>query len=186
MNTRFKRLSGLVRSGCSDNSFRGKFDSFLRVRRFVVSRALGGRKHPWLGPFIRAVWPFRTIRKREIVLHYAPEIWHEVAPEILLLHWADELKGLERKFAFRLPRVQVFLFSAVGGIRELFGPEYGGLALPAQNAIVVADHSNTHEDVRHELVQSLPTDGIAMRRRSSPRDWRCMSSSVGAVSQLRR
>ena len=172
MNTRFKRLSNLVRAGSSDHSFRGRCDSILRVRRFVVSRALAGWKHPWLGAFIQEVWRFRTTRRRGIVLHYAPEIWHAVAPEILLVHWADELKRLERRFAFRLPRVDVFLFSAVGCIQDIFGP-VGGVALPAQNAIVVIDHAYTHEDVRHELVHlfagrwnrnapPLLTEGLAM------------------------
>jgi len=124
----------------------------LRVHRFVLRRAIGGWNNPWLGAFIREVWRFRTARRREVALHYAPELWHEVMPEILLVQLRDELKALERKFGFRLPRVSVFLFQAVGCVTELFGPRYGGLALPSFNAIVVGEHANTEEDVRHELV----------------------------------
>ncbi len=152
MTTRFKRLSGIIRTGGSDLSWRGRCDSIWRVHRFVASRAFSGWNYPWLGAFIREVWRFRTARGRAAVLHYAPELGHEVMPEILLVQWSDELKALEKTFGFRLPRVSVFLFQAVGCVTEIFGPRYGGLALPAFNAIVVGEHPNSQEDVRHELV----------------------------------
>jgi hypothetical protein len=117
-----------------------------------MSREFLDRNNLWLRPFIREVWRFRTTHRREVVLHYAPELMHDIVPEMLLLRWKDELKSLEAKFHFRLSRVNVFLFSAVGCIKEMFGPEYGALALPSFNAIVVGDHANDHEDVRHELV----------------------------------
>jgi hypothetical protein len=44
----------------------------LRVRGYVFSCAMGNLRAQWLGPFIREVWRFRTVRSREIVLHYAP------------------------------------------------------------------------------------------------------------------
>jgi hypothetical protein len=124
----------------------------LRVRRFVGSFALGGWNNPWLGAFIREVWRYRTTRRHEIVLHYAPELRHEIIPEMLLLQSRAELKALERKFGFRLPRVSVFLFPAVGCVMEVFGPQCAALALPSFNAIVVGDRENSEEDVRHELV----------------------------------
>jgi hypothetical protein len=168
-----KTISRAVRAGQSDHSFAGKWNSLLRVRRFVLSPAFLYRNDQWLRPFVREVWRFRTHYRREIVLHYAPELMHDLVPEMLLLRWKDELKSLEAKFGFRLPRVNVFLFAAAGCISELFGPRYGGLALPTFNSIVVADHANDHEDVRHEFVHlfaarwnlfapPLLTEGLAM------------------------
>lgn len=151
---RFKRLTNAIRLDRSDRSFRGWYESILRVHPFVISRALYGWRQPWLGKFVREIWRFRTARQREVILHYAPELWHEVLPEIFLVQLKDELKALERKFSFRLPRASVFLFPAAGSITELFGSRYAGgaLALPSFDAIVVSEHANDEEDVRHELV----------------------------------
>jgi hypothetical protein len=145
-------VSRATRTGHPDVSFRGKCDSIRRVSRFLVPRALGRWNRPWLDAFLREVWRFRTVRRREVVLHYAPELMHDLVPEMLLLRWREELKLLERKFGFRISRVNVFLFSAVGCVTEIFGPPYAGLALPEFRTIVVGDHENVHEHVRHELV----------------------------------
>jgi hypothetical protein len=148
----FKGLSGIIRSGRPDLSWRGRWDTIWRVRRFVVWHALGGWNQPWLGAFIRQAWQFRSAYSRKIVLHYAPELGHEVAPELLLLHWTNELKRLEARFAFRLWRVQVFLFPSEASVAELFGPRFGGVALASHNAIIVGWRASSDEIVRHELV----------------------------------
>ncbi|HEX5102721.1 MAG TPA: hypothetical protein VFV87_02860 [Pirellulaceae bacterium] len=122
------------------------------MSRFWLSHAIGRSNAPWVQPFIREVWQFRTARRREVVLHYAPELEREFIPETLLLLSKEELTSLARKFGFRLPRVNVFLFSSIGCVTEIFGPEYAGLALPAFNAIVVGEHDTVSEHVRHELV----------------------------------
>ena len=53
---------------------------------------------------MREVWRFRTAYSRKIVLHYAPELGHEVVPELLLLHWTNELKRLCLLYTSPSPR----------------------------------------------------------------------------------
>jgi hypothetical protein len=124
----------------------------MRLRPLLLEGAVDGWRNGWLAPFVREAWRFRTVRSRKVVLHYAPELAQDFIPELLLARCNDELRSLERRFGFRLSRVNVFLFSATGPITEMFGPEYGALALPSSKTIVVGDHASVREDVRHELV----------------------------------
>jgi hypothetical protein len=147
------RAMGQARSRSSGAHFRSAWDKIWRLRKFLMVRGLGGSwSDPWLKAFIEDVWKFRTASSREAVVHYAPEVALEIFPEFLLPQCKDELKKLERRFGFGLGRVNIFLFADAARIAEIFGPEYGGLALSSFNAIVVGYRLNLDEDVRHELV----------------------------------
>ena len=124
------------------------WDALRRVSRFVLR---GRWRDRWISPFIREVWPYHTTSCREVAMHHAPHLGDYV-PELLILRWKDELKTLEKRFGFRLPRVQIFLFPFVCDINNVFGQECGGLALPSFNSIVVGEHATLHEIVRHEFV----------------------------------
>jgi hypothetical protein len=142
--------------GCSPEQIRGLGGTWQAIRRvspFLLMGALPARgPYKWVRPFIRAVWDFRTVRGGRVTLHYSQSLDRNIAPQLLLVAYHDELERLQAKFGFRLRRVNVFLFRTFLPITDIFGPEYGALAEYSSNSIMVGDHPNVDEDIRHELV----------------------------------
>jgi hypothetical protein len=95
---------------------------------------------------------FRTVKEREIVLHYAPELAGQWDLAVLLQRCQAELDHVANRLRVRRrSRVVVFLFSTHREISGIFGPQCAGTALSLANAIIVACDTNLQEYMRHEL-----------------------------------
>jgi hypothetical protein len=114
---------------------------------------LGAWQFRWLWRFAQRVRRFRTMTDGRVVLHYEPGLERRRDLRLLMRDCRADLDQLARQFKFTLRRTPVvYLFHSYRDIASIFGPEYGGTALSAATAIVVADDNALSESVRHELV----------------------------------
>src|SRR5438132_245270 len=106
---------------------------------------------------------FRTARARRIVLHYAPELESAWDMPVFLQRCQEELDRLTDRFGFRVRgRVVIFLFANHQDIGAIFGANYGGLALPLANAILIADKRRLWESIPHEFAHLFSTRWSAL------------------------
>jgi len=118
----------------------------------TVATAISMLRWRWLWRFIRLARHFRETSVGQIRLYYATELEGDLYLPVLCERWEAELDRLSQRFTFPLPRpVTIFLFARHEDISHIFGPQYGGTALSAANAIVIAVSNGMQEAVRHEL-----------------------------------
>lgn len=118
---------------------------------------------PWR--LLQASRPFLTTSAQRFVLRYDPQLGGVADAQEVLDQAERVLSELESVFG-RLPlswynrpvgtvfrrRINLYLFRSVKGVQEVFGKEYGGLALPSLHVIVVPFVGlPLDETVRHEL-----------------------------------
>jgi len=122
------------------------------------------REFRWLRLLARRVRQFQTLTDGRAVLHYEPGLERSRDLPALLGDCRVELERLENFFKLTLPRTPVvYLFHKTNDIRQLFGPEYGGVALLEATAIVVAHDNAVSESVRHEFAHLYSAEwGAAM------------------------
>jgi hypothetical protein len=106
----------------------------------------------WLWRFSKRVRRFRTRSRARIVLHYPVSLEPQWNMDLLLERCQSEFDDLAQWFGFCLRRrVTVFLLERCSNIKHDFRRPDAGLAFVYQNAIVVANDTNLHELIRHEL-----------------------------------
>jgi hypothetical protein len=117
----------------------------------TVVRSIRHPEYCW--KLVGHVRHFQTATNGRIVLHFSPNLADKWNLTTLLQRLQQEVDDLANEFGFSLRRrVVVYLFSDRSAIGAIFGPEYGGTALPASNSIVIADDFGLWESIRHELV----------------------------------
>jgi hypothetical protein len=109
---------------------------------------------------VRARWAWRlalhvrrvhTLDANRVILHYDPALADRCDLPTLAGQFAADLDRLAAWFGGPLRgRSAVYLFADAAPIARLFGPEYGGTALPAATAVLVTI-DRVRETVRHEL-----------------------------------
>jgi hypothetical protein len=106
----------------------------------------------WLWRLTRQVRPFGTVTNDRIVLHFEPALTAGRDMQALLRRCEAELDRLTHRFGSPLRgRAVVYLFRSYTSIAKIFGPRYGGAALPLANAIVIAEDNQVVESIRHEF-----------------------------------
>jgi hypothetical protein len=106
----------------------------------------------WVWWFAVTVRRFQTIGGTRAVLHLSPDLANNPFLPILLKTFETRFHTLAGQFGFRLRRpVGVYVFARTQDIANLFGPNYGALALPRLNAIVIAEDCDWEEIAEHEL-----------------------------------
>jgi Peptidase MA superfamily len=114
---------------------------------------LAGWSHlRWLWWFASIVRRFETVRGAKVILLRAPDLGNNPFLPTFLKTVETRLRSLSGQFGFPLRRtVAVYLFARTQQITDLFGPTYGACALPALNAIALAEDCDWEEIVEHEL-----------------------------------
>lgn len=106
----------------------------------------------WLWRFTQRIWGFQTHATQRSVLHYATLLADRWNLPLLQQRCESELDDIGRQFGFTLRRrLVVYLFATWRDINAVFGPAYGGTALPLSNALVIPEDCNLQEVIRHEL-----------------------------------
>jgi hypothetical protein len=132
-------------------AFLPRGSGFMFIVAGVAVLVCGWRSR-WLWRFTTHVRRFRTASEGPIVLHYAPELNGKWDVRMLLRRCRAELDSLAGGFGSPLRgRAVVFLVTSHRDIGRIFGPHYGGTALPCANAIVIADDNYVRESMRHEF-----------------------------------
>lgn len=118
----------------------------------------------WLGSMTYRTWRFRRRATSRIILYYPAQLEGCWDWSVLLQRIESACEELTQQFGFGLrSRVAVFLFPAWQDIARIFGREYGCVAIPAANAIAIAEDTNLVEMWRHELAHlfSARWNGLA-------------------------
>lgn len=117
----------------------------------VVLVVIGVVRARWALRLAHQVRRFHTLAASSIVLHYDPALAGRYDLPGLSVEFAADLDRLAAWFSRPLRgRPAVYLFADAAPIARLFGPEYGGTALAAANAVLVTT-DRVREAVRHEL-----------------------------------
>jgi hypothetical protein len=105
----------------------------------------------WLFRLLWATRDWWCVRAGRVVVYYPPHRVDGPVVRATLRCCEAQLDSLETRFGFRLDRLVVFLFERGRDVEAVFRDPCSGRALPHADAILINQHEDLLELIRHEL-----------------------------------
>jgi hypothetical protein len=118
---------------------------------YAVLVLLANGRSMWLFRLLRTTGDWWRVGRGRVVLYHPPRRMDGPIVRAVLRCCETQLDSLEKRFGFRLDRVVIFLFEAGRDVEAVFRDPCGGRALPHADAILINQHDDLVEIIRHEL-----------------------------------